>query len=64
VIDGKTGFVFDSLPDLRGRLRRLARDSELVTRLGTEGQKLVKDRYGLRPVGARILARYEKMLEE
>ena len=62
VIDGKTGFVFDSLPDLRRRLRTLARDADLVARLGAEGQKLVMDEYGLNAVGTRILARYEEVL--
>lgn len=56
---GETGYVFDSLAELRQRLRRLAADPELVDQLGAEARRAVEQEYGLTPVGREMAATYE-----
>ena len=43
VLDGETGYVFDDLPMLTDRLRRLASDPALVERLGREARATGRD---------------------
>jgi alpha-maltose-1-phosphate synthase len=62
VLDGVTGFVFDDLPMLTDRLRRLANDPDLVDRLGRQARRQVEQEYDFRVAGARFVSVYESLL--
>ena len=62
VLDGETGYVFDDLPMLTDRLRRLANDPDLVERLGRQARRQVEQEYDFRVAGARMVAVYEPLI--
>ena len=49
IVDGVNGFVSDNPQVLRARLHTLLTDIDLARRLGAEGQRTVKRRFGLAP---------------
>ena len=63
VLDGVTGYVFDTLETLADRLRRLADDPDLVDRLGRyRGRHQVEEEYDLRVAASRFVAIYEPLI--
>ncbi len=62
VLDGQTGYVFDDLPTLTDRLRRLANDPALVERLGRQARRQVDQEYDFRVAGARFVSIYEPLI--
>ena len=62
VLDGETGYVFDDLPTLTDRLRRLAGDPALVERLGRQARRQVEREYDFRIAGARAIDVYEPLI--
>ncbi len=62
VHDGENGFVFDDLPMLSDRLRRLATDPALVDRLGRQARRTVEQEYDYRVAGARMVAVYKPLI--
>ena len=59
---GVTGYVFDSLEQLRGHLDHLAHDPQDVARLGQAGRRLVEQRFGMAASGAALHAMYDDVL--
>lgn len=62
VLDGVTGFVFDDIPMLTDRLRRLADDPALVETLGRQARRQVEREYDYRVAGARFVDIYETLI--
>ncbi len=62
VLDGETGYVFDSLPTLTDRLQSLAADPSLVDRLGRQARRVVEAEYDFRVAGGRMIAIYEPLI--
>ncbi len=62
VLDGETGYVFDDLPMLTDRLKRLASDPGLVERLGRQARRQVDIEYDYRVAGARMIDVYEPLI--
>lgn len=60
--EGETGFVFDTLDDLTGQLRRLASDPDLVATMGREARRAVEDEYDYRVAGRRLVEIYEPLV--
>ena len=64
VIDGVTGFIFDDLPTLTDRLRRLASDPALVETMGARARREIDQEYDLKVAGARFVAVYETLIDQ
>lgn len=61
---GETGYVFDTLGELTGMLRRLAGDPGLVERMGRRARQVVEQEFDLKVVGARMAAIYREVLDQ
>jgi glycosyltransferase involved in cell wall biosynthesis len=64
IVEGETGFVFDTLDDLAEQLRTLANDPDLVERMGKRARQVVEEEYDHRVAGARLAALYESLIAE
>lgn len=60
---GVTGFLFRDEAELAGLLQSLARDPDLVERIGRAARHEVEREYGLAVVGARLAALYDQLIE-
>ncbi len=62
IIEGKTGFVFDTPEQLAGQLLALAADPSRADEMGRRGREVVLAEYDLRVLGARTVTVYEDLL--
>ncbi len=62
VREGVTGFVFDDLPGLADRLRRLATEPGLADRMGRQGRLAVEREFDYRVAGAKLRDVYEDLI--
>jgi glycosyltransferase involved in cell wall biosynthesis len=62
VDDGRTGFVYDSLSQLRELLGRLAADPELVAALGENARRSVERQYDISVVGQTMAGLYRELM--
>jgi glycosyltransferase involved in cell wall biosynthesis len=58
VLEDETGFLFDTEDGYVAAVTRLALDADLRARLGTEGRRMARSRFGMRGVADRYLAVY------
>lgn len=58
----ETGFIFDTIEELRGQLVRLAGDPALVERMGKAARRVVEEEYSLDVAGAKMARLYEGLL--
>ncbi|MDX6718198.1 MAG: hypothetical protein QOJ63_452 [Solirubrobacteraceae bacterium] len=63
VRDGETGFVFGSLGELQRRLRALAAGVHDADLMGARAREEIERHYALEPVGERLWAAYESVLQ-
>jgi glycosyltransferase involved in cell wall biosynthesis len=64
VVEGRTGFVFDTPAELAGSLRRLASEPGLAARMGQEARADMLARFDLRIAGAGLRGVYESLISE
>ncbi len=60
--EGRTGFIVDSVEELRDRLERLASEPGLADQMGAEARRVVEREYDLKVAGRRMLAAYQRVL--
>lgn len=63
VREGETGYVFDDLPGLTDRLRRLAGEPGLADWIGRQGRLVVEREYDRRVAGAKLGAIYGRLID-
>ncbi len=59
--EGRTGFIVDSVEELRDRLERLASEPGLADQMGAEARRVVEREYDLKVAGRRMLAAYQRV---
>ena len=64
IVEGETGFVYDTEDQLAERLRRLAADPVLVEEMGRRARREVEAEYDLKVAGGKYAALYRTMLAE
>lgn len=63
VLNGVTGYIFDSVDELTDLLTNLSRNPELVARLGRHAREAIDSRFDLSVAGARMTEVYRRVLE-
>jgi glycosyltransferase involved in cell wall biosynthesis len=59
---GETGFVYDDIGELSGRLRYLADHRDEVERMGRRARQVVEEEFDYHVVGRKLLALYERVV--
>jgi glycosyltransferase involved in cell wall biosynthesis len=59
---GETGFVFDTIDELRSQIATLARDPSLAERIGREARRVVVSEFSLDAAGRSMARLYERLI--
>jgi glycosyltransferase involved in cell wall biosynthesis len=62
VRDGQTGFIFDRVQELTGRIRQLAGEPGLADRMGMEARRVIEEEFDLKVAGRKMLALYRDVI--